>query len=78
MPDLEAFKSPITGEEIRGRRAMREHYKQHGVTHTSDYKNEWEQKAKERARAFTPGGGYDRERRIEAIKYAVDKHYRRK
>lgn len=78
MPDLEAFQSPVTGEEIRGRRAMREHFKQHSVTNISDYKDEWANKAKDRERMYTPGSGYDKERRIEAIKYAYDKHTRKR
>jgi hypothetical protein len=78
MPDLQPFVSPVDGSVISGRRAMRDHFKQHGVTNVADYKNEWEAKAKERARLYTPGSGFDRERRIEAIKYAYEKHTRRR
>lgn len=78
MPDLEAFVSPIDGKEVRGRVAYREHCKRHNVTNMSDFKGEWERAAKERAKMYTPGAGYDKARRIEAIKYAVEKHMRKR
>ena len=78
MPDLAPFVSPVDGKVISGRKAMRDHFKQHGVTNTADYTDEWARKKKEREQFYTPGGGYDRERRIEALKYAYDKHSRRR
>ena len=44
MGDIEPFKSPITGETIRGRAHLRQHMKEHGVTHSSDYSPEWYEK----------------------------------
>lgn len=53
MPDIEPFVSTIDGTVITGRAALREHNKRHDVTNAADYKNEWAQKAKERAEFFT-------------------------
>jgi len=78
MPDLAPFVSPVDGKVITGRKALRDHDKRHGVTNAADYTNEWAQKKKEREQFYTPGAGYDRERRIEALKYAYDKHSRRR
>ena len=44
MGDIEPFKSPITGEIIRGRAHLRQHMKQHGVTYSDDYSQEWYEK----------------------------------
>lgn len=77
MPDIKPFVSPISGKEITGRKALREHNKQFNVTNTADFTQEWADKAKERAKFFTGGSGYDRERRIEHLKYAYDKHRRK-
>ncbi len=68
MPDLEPGVSPIYGRIISGRKALRDHDKEHGVTNMADFKETWEKAAKERAKLFTPGAGYDRKRRIEQIK----------
>lgn len=67
MPDIPDFVSPIDGRIIHGRRGLREHNKEHNVTNVADYKETWEKAAKERARAFTPGSGYDSERRKEHL-----------
>ena len=56
MGDIEPFKSPITGEVIRGRGHLRQHMKDHGVTHASDYSDDWYKKRRE---------GIDREQRRE-------------
>jgi DUF917 family protein len=71
--DIEPFKSVVDGSVISGRAALREHDKRHNVTNPADFKNEWAAKRKERDRAYTPGSGYDRERRIEHIKRALEK-----
>lgn len=79
MGDIEPFKSPVDGTIITGRAAMRDHFKQHGVTHVSDYNSpggHWDKMKAKREQHFTPGAGFDRERRIEHIKRAIEKHRR--
>lgn len=73
MPDLEPFVSPVDGSIISGRAALREHDKRHGVTNVADFKSQWEKQGGDRAKLFTPGAGYDRERRVETIKRAFEK-----
>ena len=41
LGDIEPFKSPITGEVIKGRGHLRRHMKEHGVTHSADYSPEY-------------------------------------
>jgi hypothetical protein len=67
MPDIEPFISPIDGSVITGRRALEEHNKRHNVTNVADFKDEWERKGKERKKLFSPGSGYDRQKRREAL-----------
>ena len=74
MGDLAEFVSPIDGQVVRGRAAYREYTKRHNVTNVADYKETWEKAAKDRARLFTPGSKYDRERRIERIKEAIERN----
>lgn len=76
MPDIEPFVSPVDGSVITGRRALREHNKRHGVTNVADYKNEWRDKAKERASFYSGDAKYDQKRRIEHLKNAFEKHRR--
>lgn len=71
--DIEPFKSVVDGSVISGRAALRDHDKRHNVTNPADFKNEWAAKRKERERAYTPGSGYDRERRIGHIRRALEK-----
>lgn len=78
MPDLEPFVSPVDGKVISGRAALREHDKRHGTTNIADFKETWAKAAEKRAQMYTPGAGFDRARRIEAIKAAYEKHSRRK
>lgn len=73
IPDIDPFVSPVDGSVITGRRALREHNKRHNVTNASDFKGEWEQKAKERASFYQGNAKYDRERRIEHLKNAFEK-----
>jgi hypothetical protein len=73
MGDIEPFKSPVDGSVITGRSALRQHNKRHNVTNPADYKEEWKTKAKERAKVFTPGAGFDKQRRIEHIKRALER-----
>lgn len=72
MPDIEPFVSPVDGSVVTGRAALREHNKKHNVTNAADYTGEWERRAKERAKAFTPESKYDRERRIERIVHVYE------
>ena len=79
MGDIEPFKSPVDGTIITGRAALRAHFKQHNVTYTSDYDSPggyWEKKRAEREKFYTPGAGADRERRIQHLIRAYDKHRR--
>lgn len=63
-----------TGEPIDSRKKMREYMKREGVAHASDYSPQhYEKKQAERAKAFTPGSGYDKSRREKAIRTAVEK-----
>jgi hypothetical protein len=78
MPDLPDFVSPIDGRVIHGRRGLREHNKELGVTNTADYTEQWKRQAKERGKAFTPGAGYDSKRRKEHLIRAFDQHSRSK
>ena len=78
MGDLPDFVSPIDGTVVHGRAGLRAHDKHHNVTNPADFKNEWAAKAKERERFYTPGSGYDRARRVEHIKRALEKTSRRK
>ena len=75
MPDLPDFVSPIDGKVVNGRRGLREHNRTHNVTNTSDYTNEWAQKAK--ARESFLGGKRD-ESRAQAIAQAFDRHSHRR
>lgn len=66
MADLEPFQMP-DGTPISGRRAYNAYCKEHNVTNPADFKEEWAKKAEQRAKLFTPGSGYDKERRREAL-----------
>lgn len=68
--DLPDVVSPIDGTVIRGRSGLREHFKRHRVTWADDFKEEWK-------KPRTPKSD-SRADRIEALKYAYDKHSRRK
>lgn len=74
MPDIEPFKSPITGELIRGRGHLRRHMKEHGVTNSADYSPQWyERKAKERQQKLAGQDSESRAHRIELIKHALER-----
>lgn len=73
MPDIPDFVSPVDGSIVHGRRSLREHNKRNNVTNAADFTNEWKEKAKERAKAFTPGAGYDSKRRKEHLIRAYEK-----
>lgn len=76
MGDIEPFVSPVDGSLITGRAALREHNKKHEVTNVADYKETWAKAEQERAKFYSGSGGYDRERRIESIKRAYERHRR--
>lgn len=63
--DIEPFVSPITGEVIRGRNHLRQHMKEHGVTHFRDYSPEWI--AKKQRENYLKATGQDRQSRMERI-----------
>lgn len=77
-PDIEPFKSSVDGSVITGRRALREHNKRNDVTNPADFRSHWEGKAKERERMFGGDPSFDRQRRIESVKRAVEQHTRRR
>lgn len=55
------------GVDISTRRRHREYMKANGYTIAEDYKGEWARASEERAKAFTPGAGYDSKARREDI-----------
>ena len=73
MPDMPDFLSPIDGKVVKGRKGYRQHCREHNVTNVSDFKETWKQNAKNRANLSKS----QRNERIEALKYAYDKHGRR-
>lgn len=77
-PDIAPFKSVVDGTAITGRRALREHNKRNDVTFAEDFKGEWETKRKVRDSMYGGDPRFDRQRRIEAVKQAVEKHTRRR
>jgi hypothetical protein len=76
--DIQPFKSIVDGTIITGRRALREHNLRNNVTFTEDYRQEWKDKAKIRDKMYSGDRNFDRQRRIEHIKNAVEKHTRRR
>lgn len=72
MPDIPDFVSPVDGSIVHGRRSLRDHNKRNNVTNAADFTKEWENAAKERAKAFTPGAGYDSKRRVQRLREAYD------
>lgn len=76
MPDIPDFVSPIDGKVVNGRKGLREHNKIHNVTNMADYTNQWAEQAKVRESMYTGDSKFDRARRLEKIKAAVEKHYK--
>lgn len=62
MPDLPEFQAP-DGTVISGRVAYNRYCKENGVTNPEDYKDQWARDKARREQFFTPGSGYDSERR---------------
>jgi hypothetical protein len=74
LPDIEPFKSPITGEVIRGRGHLRQHMKEHGVTNIGDYSADYFQKKQiERSRQITGQTKEARAERIALLKQAMER-----
>jgi len=71
--DIEAFKSPVTGEVISDRGQLRRHNKQHGVTNARDYgENYFERRTKEMTAERTGQTPQAKQERIETIKQAIE------
>lgn len=78
MPDIDPFKSPITGEVISSRPKLHRHMKEHGVTRAEDYSQAYYDKATaERQKRLLGQTPHDRKDRIEALKYALEKTHGR-
>ena len=74
QPDIEPFKSPVTGEVITGRAHLRQHMKQHGITNTADYSPEYFRKKHiERSMEMTGQTKQARQERIELIKKVMER-----
>ena len=62
------------GTVIDSRKKHRAYMKRDGLTTIDDHKGTWDRAAKERAKLFTPGAGYDSDRRREAVIHAMERH----
>ena len=69
--DIEPFVSHVDGSVIRSRKELREHNARNGVVTAEFDTAEIKQRTAERE-ALYGGKPYDRERRIDAIKFAVE------
>lgn len=73
--DVDSFKSPIDGTVITDRAQLRRHMREHGVTDARDYSPDYYRtKARERKASLNGTTPAARRERIEAIKYAMEKH----
>jgi len=69
QPDIEPFKSPITGEIISSRSQLRQHHKEHGTTDARDYSaGFFEKKQREREDAIRGRRASDRQDRINILR----------
>ena len=59
------------GTPVNTRKRHRDYCRQNNLGLADDYKQTWAKAAEERAKAFTPGAGYDRAARREAIGRAI-------
>jgi hypothetical protein len=62
---------PGSGELLNTKAKHRAYMKEKGLTTMDDFKDTWAKAAVERQQALTPGAGYDRKRRREAISKAL-------
>ena len=69
--DPEPFVSSVDGTLINSRKKLREHNARHGVISHAELGNEGELARKEREKHYT-AGGYDNERRRDAIIFATE------
>jgi hypothetical protein len=77
-PDITPFKSIVDGSTISGRAALREHNKRNDVTFAEAFRGDWERGRKTRDSMYSGDPKFDRSRRVEAIKHAVETHTRRR
>ena len=76
--DIEPVVSPIDGSVISSRSKLREHNARHNVVPYEEFGDKWfEKKSVERYHKMTGQTKQDKMERIEALKYAIDKHSRR-
>ena len=69
--------NPFRGHDgtlIHSRKSHRDYMRRNNLTTTDDFNSTYEKRAAERAALHTPGAGHDRERRLEAVRQAVEKH----
>jgi len=72
--DTDAFISPITKEVITGRKKLRDHMKEHGVTDSRDYSAEYVHKRRvSRENEMTGNTEQARQERRELISRELDK-----
>ena len=69
--DIEPFVSTVDGTVIRSRKDLREHNARNGVV-TAEFDSAAIKKRTAEKQALFGGGPYDRARRLEAIKFAVE------
>ena len=77
MPDIEPFRSMVDGSVIRTRPQLRAHMRQHGVVRAEDMENTVAA-AQRKRQDFLEGRPYDTERRLDAVRFAVELHERRR
>ena len=69
--EIEPFVSHVDGTVIDSRKKLREHNERHGVVSAAEMGNEGEQAKKEREKFYT-AGGYDNQRRTNAVRFAFE------
>ena len=69
--EIEPFKSHVDGTVIDSRKKLREHNERHGVVSAADLGNEGQAAREAREKHYT-AGGYDNDRRREALIFATE------
>ena len=69
--EFEPFVSHVDGTLIDSRKKLREHNRRHGVVSSAEFGNEGEAARREREKLYT-AGGYDNNRRRDALIFATD------
>lgn len=73
--DIDAFVSPIDGQIVSGRAALREHNKKHGVTNIADYsEGHFEKSGKQLAKQARGQTAEDKKERCQLIDKTLN-HY---